>query len=129
MVRLRSSMNNKGFSLLEVIIAVGILSAGIVVVLQAFSFSIHITGLSCDIIDAVCLAEDKLQELEFKVERQKITDLFKEGTEKNKFTWNWVIEPYPDSNLLNKLNLNIAWHRLKREEGINVNTYLLNQAQ
>ena len=54
---------DKAFSLLELIVAVAILSVGITVVLQAISSSAAATGLSNDIINAVFLAKDKIQEL------------------------------------------------------------------
>lgn len=123
------TVKNKGFSLLEVIIAVAILSSGIMVVLQAFSFCAHLTGLFCDITNAVFLAEDKLQELEFNLGKQNITDLLKAGIARDKFNWSWDIAPYPESNLLHRVNFNITWHRLNNRENINITTYLLNLNQ
>ena len=112
---------------MELIIAVAILSIGIVMVLQAFSFCARVTGLSCDYINAVFLGEDKLQELEFNVS-QKLIDLDKEltktGVENDKFNWEYqLLDLKPGLNLY-KLNFQISWERLNRNEILNVNTYL-----
>ncbi len=121
------STKNKGFSLLELIIAVGILAAGIVVVLQAFSFSARITGLSGDIVNAVFLAEDKIQELEFNLSQKSIDldkELTKTGVENDKFNWEYqLLDLKPDLNLY-KLNFQISWERLNRNETLSLNTYL-----
>lgn len=121
---LRCKPRNKGFSLLELIITIAILASGITVILQAFSFSSRTTGLSNDIIKAVFLAEDKLQELDFE-ERQGL--ISQEPPENNgisdKFQWNNSLVLDPDLNLY-KLNFTISWQRAGRAEEINTKTYL-----
>jgi len=103
---------------------VAILSIGIIIVLEALSYSTRMAGLSCDIIDAVLLAEDKMQELEFK-EEQNLTN--KESGEiigkKEGFDWKYTLNLEPDLNLY-KLSFNIKWLRANREEGLDLNTYL-----
>ena len=123
-MELRSYPRNNAFSLLELIVAIGILSAGIIVILQALSFSARITGLCADITRAVFLAEDKMQELEF---REKINLISKEAQEREgteeRFKWHHTLKLEPDVSLY-KLNLDIAWQRMGREQRINLNTYL-----
>lgn len=117
-----SRLNNSAFSLLELIIGVAILSIGIVVILQAFSFSARIAGLSCDIIDAVFLAEDKIQELEFK-ERQNliINEIVRD--KKGKFEWGYEVNLDSGVNL-HRLSLDIGWQKLNRKEELKFNTLL-----
>lgn len=121
---LRYRRKNKAFSLLELIITIAILSAGITIVLQALSFSSRITGLSNDIVKAVFLAEDKLQELDFK-EKQGLIQ--QEPVEKSgiydKFQWKDSLSLDPELNLY-KLDLTVNWQRAGRKEEINVETYL-----
>lgn len=122
MAELNCKLNNKAFSLLELIISVAILSIGIVVILQAFAFSARLGGLSCDIISAVFLAEDKIQELEFKEKQNLIRE--ETARDKNgKFAWQYEINLDPDLNLY-RLNLDIHWQKLNRKEGLKLNTYL-----
>jgi len=121
---LRFKLNNKAFSLLELIITIAILSAGITVMLQAISFSSRTTGLSNDIIRTVFLAEDKLQELEFKEKQGLISQepALKVGIS-DKFHWKNDLIFDPDLNLY-KLNFTINWQRGNRNEEINSKTYL-----
>jgi prepilin-type N-terminal cleavage/methylation domain-containing protein len=123
-VELSYKLNKKGFSLLELIVSMAILSVGIIMVLQALSFSVRVTGLSGDIIRAVFLAQDKIQELEFK-ERQgliKQEPAEAEGKQE-KFQWNYQLALNPDLNLY-QLNFLVSWQRANRKEEIAVNTYL-----
>lgn len=117
-------LRSKAFSLLELVIAVAILSVGITVILQAFSFSGRAGGLSCDIINAVFLAEDKIQELEFKEKQNLIRAEPAQVNGKNsKFDWVYTLNFDPELNLY-KLNLDVTWQRLSRKEAINLDTYL-----
>ena len=117
-------LKNKAFSLLELIITVAILSTGIVVVLETFSYSARMTGLSGDIINAVFLAEDKLQELGYKEKRRLIE---KEPPQvkdkKDKFEWEYNISLDQDLDLY-RLDFDISWQRANRQEDLQLNTYL-----
>ena len=121
---LNSRLKNKAFSLLELIITVAILSTGIVVVLETFSYSGRMTGLSGDIINAVFLAEDKLQELGYKEKRRLIE---KEPPQvkdkKDKFEWEYNISLDQDLDLY-RLDFDISWQRANRQEDLQLNTYL-----
>jgi len=118
---------NRAFSLLELIIGVGILSVGLVMVLQALSFSARVTGLVCDMTRAVFLTKDLIGELEFE-EKQNLIKEKAVKDKKDKFDWEYSIELSPDLTLpdlkIYKLDFNITWHRLNREEKIGLNTYL-----
>ena len=119
-----SATGNKALSLLELIISIAILSIGIVSILEALSFSARLTGLSSDIISAVFLAEDKLQELEFKEKHSLISKEPNTATgASDKFKWLYTLNLEPDLNLY-KLNLQVKWLRANREEKISLNTYL-----
>lgn len=99
-------------------------------VLQALAFSSRVTGLSCDMINAVFLAEDKIQELEFK-ERQNLIKDGKTKEEKDKFEWEYNLDLDPDLSLddfkIYKLNFELTWQRANREEKFNLNTYFFKQ--
>lgn len=121
---LRFSRNNKAFSLLELIITIAIISTGITVILQAFSFASRVAGLSSDIIRADFLAEDKLQELEFKEKQGLINQEPAQSSGlSDKFQWKSDLEFAPVTSLY-KLKFVINWQRLNSQEDITVNTYL-----
>ncbi len=130
---LKSSLNKRGFSLLEVIIAVGILSSGIITVMQALTYSSRVTGVASDYVRALFLACDKLQELEFKESQKKPSEVYnpaQESGEQNKLRWDYTIEEDPGLKLqdqvlkLYKLNLVISWARHDRKEALQFVTYL-----
>ena len=75
---MRSVISNRAFSLIELFVAVAILAVGITTILQAMGHSARVTGLSGDIVSALLLAEDKIQELEFK-EKNKLLILTEES--------------------------------------------------
>jgi prepilin-type N-terminal cleavage/methylation domain-containing protein len=126
---LKYFLKNKAFSLLELIISVAVLSIGIVIVLEAFSFSGRSTGLFCSFLKAVFLAEDNMQDLE-RIEKQKLLKeeesapiKLPENYPDTEFTGKYDLKLDPDLKLY-RLDLWITWKRLNREEKLEINTYL-----
>lgn len=109
---------------MEVVIAIAILSTGIITLLQGFSSLVRSTGFSCDIINAVFLAQDRLEELEFKERQALISQEPKEvSLDVDKFKSQSKLNLIPLLNLY-RLDLSVKWLRANREEEINLNTYL-----
>lgn len=114
----------KAFSLLELVLSIAILSIGITLVMQTFSYSSRMAGLSCDIISAALLAEDKIQELEFKVKQNSIDKELNTVKEKiDQFTYEYAFNLDSKLNLCD-LNFEISWQRNGRAEKINLLTLL-----
>lgn len=114
---------DKAFSLLELIIMVAILSIGIIAILQAFSYAVRMTGLSCDMIKAVFLAEDKMQELEFNITQNLTSEEYIEDSGlENKFNWTCALNLNSDLNLY-EADFDIIWQRANRREELSLNTY------
>jgi general secretion pathway protein I len=89
--------DSKGFSLLEVIIALAIMSGGFLTVLQLYSMSIRTLRLSEQNFKAVMLAQSKMAELElvnFNIEE-------KEGTFNYDKDYQWKVEISPHESPLN----------------------------
>jgi len=121
---LRKKASKPALSLLELIIAIAILSSGIIFIMQAFSYSVRVTGLSCDIVRAANLAQDKMQEFEFKEKQGLINKEIAAGEgETDKFRWKYNFGAIEDSNL-SKMNLSVSWDRAGRKENIELSTYL-----
>ncbi len=118
-------MTKKGFSLLELLVAIGILSVGILVILQAVGFCSRIVSITSDTINALILAEDKLDELQYKEKTKALTQM--NSSEKSgKYLWEYALALDPDLNLY-KCELNVSWNRLERNEKLVINTYLRNE--
>lgn len=117
-------MPKRAFTLFELMITVVILGIGIISVMQAFSYSARIAGLCSDITRAVFIAEDKLQELEFKERRSELSSeppsLIGES---DKFSWGLSLTP-DDALKLYRLDFLLTWQRMGRKEEIAINTYL-----
>ena len=106
--------NDKGFSLLEVIVALLIMAGGFLAVVNLLSGSVRSVDLSSQYLKAVTLANSKMNELE--IENFYMED--KSGRFKNEenYRWDLFIEPY-DSRLndessgiqLQKILLKIFW--------------------
>jgi prepilin-type N-terminal cleavage/methylation domain-containing protein len=117
-------VKNRAFSLLEIIVSIAMLSIGIVVVLRALAFSARLTGFSSDMANAVFLAEDKLQELEFQ-ERQNLIGASPAQAQgkSGRLEWAYLLESSGGSNL-RRLSLDIKWQRGSRDEALTLNTYI-----
>lgn len=121
---LRLKANNKAFSLLELIVAIAILSIGIAAVIQAITYSVRAAALSCDMSDAAFLAQDKMQELEFKEAQGLIDSQPKEEQGlQGKFNWQYTISLDTSINLY-KTVFSVDWRSQNRQEGLQLETYL-----
>jgi len=120
----RLSENNRGLSLLEVMVSVGILAAGIVFVLQALSFCAKSAGVVADNVQAVFLAEDLLQRLEYEAGSTGISQQ-DAGDRLGKFLWSYRISADPDLKLW-ELKLGLNWESSRRKDNLILTTYLKN---
>ena len=124
-------MNENGFSLLEVIVALAIMAMGFFTVLQLFSGSIRSVGMSEQYLKATTLAQSKMGELEMNNYR---TSEF-EGTFVNEDGYRWKLEisPYTsklnndDNNIqLSEVLLRVLWSDANQLRNIELNTLKLN---
>ena len=89
--------SNKGFTLVEVLLAVSILSIGIVGVLRGYATSINALGIAQESANAVCLLKEKMLEIEQIALEQKGIETgrssgeFKNGQE----GYSWTLESKP----------------------------------
>jgi general secretion pathway protein I len=120
-------INNDGFSLLEVIVALAIMAMGFMTALQLFSGSIRSIGLSEQYLKATTLANSKLGELE--VNNYKVSEL--KGTFPNEKKYRWELEIKPHTSklnnkenniLLSEVTLNVLWKDKGKNHDIKLNT-------
>ena len=100
--------NDKGFSLLEVIVALLIMAGGFLAVVNLFSGSVRSVGLSSQYLTAVTLAISKMNELE--IENFIVDD--KSGRFKNERNYRWELDIEPYDSSLNDENLRIQMKKI-----------------
>ena len=119
--------SNDGFSLLEVIVALAIMTMGFVTVLQLFSGSIRSVSLSEQYLKGTTLAHSKLGELE--VNNYKVTEF--EGTFPDEKDYRWQLEISPHTSPLNskenniqlsEVTLNVLWEDAGKTRDIELST-------
>ncbi len=117
-------LRSQAFSLIELLIATAILSTGLIVVLRAISFSARATGVSLDLSRAIFLADDKMQELEFKNKGLLNAKEAREDRGKeDKFEYQYIIKPEPDSDLFS-VEFEVSWKRANEARSVSLNTYI-----
>ena len=124
-------LDNKGFSLLEVIVALAIMAIGYMTVFNLFSVSIKALGMSDQYQQAINLANSKLSEIEMlNYEAEETSGTFKSEDD---FQWSLSIEPYesslndPEENIkLSKVTLKVLWQDNQKTRNVELVTLKLN---
>ncbi|MZG53830.1 MAG: prepilin-type N-terminal cleavage/methylation domain-containing protein [Nitrospinae bacterium] len=100
--------NEKGFSLLEVIVALAIMAGGFLAVLNLFSGSVRSVDFSGQYLKAITLANSKMNELEianFAVDDQS-------GSFENEENYRWELDITPYDSELNDEETNIQLQKV-----------------
>lgn len=130
-----------GFTLIEIMISVAILSVGLVLILQGLTHSLNILRISQDNLKATLLAENKMAELEIKAREGKevfLEDLGEEFEfEDMECEWGieitpveWEIEEIPEEyEELNGVEASLSWKEGKRKGRIPLVTYMRSQPE
>lgn len=113
----RNAISNRGFTLLEVLVAVAILGAGLAVLLGAVNRNLIMASQSKNLAIAGLLAQRRLAEIELEgyPEIREEAGQFEEAPE---FKWFLSVMPYEISNLDTKIRiviLRITWDDGKKD--------------
>ncbi|MBI4688187.1 MAG: prepilin-type N-terminal cleavage/methylation domain-containing protein [Nitrospirae bacterium] len=123
--RYSSLVTNKGFTLVEVIVAIAVLSITLVAVMQLFSGGLRASRTSCDYTRAVVHAKDKMEELS--LGEESITESkTAQGSFEDGFKWEAEVEPYDEgeaakqqssatANLL-KVKVKVFWNKTPTQQ-------------
>ena len=115
--------NEKGFTLLEIIVSMTILAGGILTLVQMFSGSMNQAVQADQYLNGVYLAQQKFSQLE--IDNFKSDTL--EGTFENHENYHWQLKISPHDSPLNnessrikieKVSLRVYWEDKKREKEV-----------
>ncbi|AEY00185.1 general secretion pathway protein H [Oceanimonas sp. GK1] len=117
----RSRHNQKGFTLLEVLVAFAVLTVALGVLLTIFSLAIRTTQTALDQQKAVLLAESKLAELDAALTLRPGVE---RGTFDDRFAWETRIEEFDSRPLLDnqsmllpyRLSVTVSWSERRHYE-------------
>jgi prepilin-type N-terminal cleavage/methylation domain-containing protein len=120
--------NKRGFTLIEIMMSVAILSVGLIMVLQGFSYAFNILRISRDNLETSLLAQEKMAEMEIKV-KQKKDEFFKDANgelQSNNIEFKWQIRLTPDREYedLYEAITTVSWKEGRRDGASIFSTYL-----
>ncbi len=130
-------MNSRGFTLIEVLIAIVIISCSLVLMVEGMGRSQEAIGISKNLITAGRIAEEKLMELELEARQGRF---IRTSSEKGReivsgrvFNWTRQIGVYPDPSIEDQSKMNEASAGVEWKEGpvrknkLEISTLFLNR--
>jgi prepilin-type N-terminal cleavage/methylation domain-containing protein len=121
-------LKKKGFTLVEVIVSVGILSFGLILVVQGFTQALSAIDIAHNNLKAGLLAEEKITEFILEPEVLDYSynqELGGEEQEANtKYTWVLSVEQQGDKQELNQVFTDVSWVSGRRKGRVSIVTYL-----
>lgn len=119
--------SKKGFTLIEIMVALSVLSISLVVLLGLRNRGISLAEKSRHIIEATLLARQKVTE----ISSEGFASLGEEkgdfGEESPQYTWRQTVIQTPFQEV-RELLIQIIWKENNREDTVDVTTYLFNSA-
>ncbi|MDD5560718.1 MAG: prepilin-type N-terminal cleavage/methylation domain-containing protein [Candidatus Omnitrophica bacterium] len=120
---------NRGFTLIEIMISIAILSLGLILVLQGLTQCVGILRIAEDNLGASLLADDKIAEMEIAVKQDKdafLKDASGESQSGNiEFKWQVRLTPDMEYEDLYAVLATVRWNEGKRSGASIFNTYLM----
>ncbi len=124
--RLRGIASERGFSLLEVLVAFTILALAVATILSLFASGLRNTAVAADYARALTLAESRLA----RVQGRGVTRLESGANEGSmgEFTWHTRIYPYdasgshPNRTRLYQIDVTVQWGEGERRRTVQLST-------
>lgn len=120
---------NKGFTLIEIMVSIAILSVGLILILQGLTHCLSILRISQDNLETSLLAEDKMAELELAIKQDPGSFLkYTSGTSQSgNIEFKWRIRLTPDSEYedLHKALTTVNWQEGVRSGSSIYSTYFI----
>ena len=117
-----------GFTLIEIMLSIAILSLGLILILQGFTHSLNILRISQNNLAASLLAEIKMAQMQITALQDKNALLRSLGEKLpyDNIEFNWAVKIIPDEEYedLNKVWTTLSWREGKRKGATPLITYL-----
>ncbi|MFA6129363.1 MAG: prepilin-type N-terminal cleavage/methylation domain-containing protein [Candidatus Omnitrophota bacterium] len=120
---------NKGFTLIEIMISIAILSLGLILILQGLTQCLNILRISQNNLETSLLAEEKMAEMEIAVKQDK--EMFSKDTsgesQSGNIEFNWHVRLNPDMQYedLYEVLTTVNWTEGRRKGSSIFNSYLM----
>jgi len=120
---------NKGFTLIEILISIAILSLGLILVLQGLTQCLNILRISQNNLETSLLAEEKMAEMEIAVKQDK--EMFSKDTsgqsQSGNIEFNWHVRLSPDTQYedLYEVLTTVNWTEGRRKGSSIFSSYLM----
>ena len=117
-----------GFTLIEIMVSIAILSFGLILILQGFTQSLNALRISRNNLKTTLLAEEKITEIQ--IEAKQSTDLYfgnlsgESDIDNIEFKWETSIIPDEEYEHLNKVRTTVSWKEGRRKGAVPLVTYL-----
>ena len=132
MQKLRNALFCKrGFTLIEIMATVAILSFGILAIFESFFISMDAFGYYSNYLTAHWWINEKIWELENKLMQEEYLKIESGGgvfkTANRNFRWSASVNPVDEANGVYKLDVSVYWQEGKRERFVYRGTYASRQ--
>ncbi len=125
---LHTSNSSRGFTFLELLATMVLISVLLPVVMQTISLCTQLAGQSRRQIEAVCLAKTKLTELTATQDWQNGNSRGDFGTDWPGYEWTTTIANWTDASV-RQLDLTVTWHSVGRQRQLTLSTLVYPQEQ
>jgi general secretion pathway protein I len=106
-------MRNRGFTLIEIVVAMAILGVGLIVIIELFSGGLRLGRISEEYTQAVGLARMKLEEI-------FLAEQLKEGSEQGEFNKGLEFKPPVE---FYQIKVNIIWKSGSKERSTEIESF------
>jgi len=120
---------NNGFTLIEIMVSIAILSIGLIVILQGFTSSLNTLGVCRNNLEASLFAEERMADLEIDIKQNKYVFTRELSGSEQKgnlgFQWRIAMTPEIQQEELNRVLTTVSWQEGKRKGVNSLDTFLV----